>query len=274
MTPESTTLDVLVVDTLDEAVAERLAQQRGKREAEGDGWFDVWFASLPRKIGREGLPARRVTIGEGTVDLGSYRVCDLAAAILIRDSSLDDDAVATLYYQGDAEERRMVLKALALLETSSASAPLLVEAHRTNDQVIFEAAIADSDLPARVLSDDDYANAVLKAAFVDIETARMIGIGRRATTDLSRMLLEFMTEREAAGRPVWPGSLEVAAHAPCPGVADRVLGDLWHGMDRRRLAAARAASTLATDAVRETVKQRLDVEPVEAIREELRRVQA
>ncbi|MCA9322231.1 MAG: hypothetical protein KDB53_15935, partial [Planctomycetes bacterium] len=60
------------------------------------------------------------------------------------------------------------------------------------------------------------------------------------------MLLEFMSEREAAGRPVWSGSLELAAHAPCPGVVDRVRGELWHGDDARRSVAVRAAVVLAS----------------------------
>ena len=66
-----------------------------------------------------------------------------------------------------------------------------------------------------------------------------------------------LREREAAGRTVWAGTLEFAAYAPGPGVEARILGDLWHGSDRRRLGAARAARVLKTPRILEEVRTRI-----------------
>ncbi|MEZ6197189.1 MAG: hypothetical protein R3F20_15890 [Planctomycetota bacterium] len=74
------------------------------------------------------------------------------------------------------------------------------------------------------------------------------------------MLLDFMSEREAAHRPVWAGSLVLAALAPCPGVRARVMGDIWHGVDARRVAAGRAAVILDDPELRREIAARLPFE--------------
>ena len=83
------------------------------------------------------------------------------------------------------------------------------------------------------------------------------------------MLLDFMSEREAAGRPVWAPSLELAAHAPCPGVLARTIGELWSGVDRRRLAAARSARVLKREELAPRLRERLEHELLAQVRGEI-----
>ena len=199
--------------------------------------LETRFASLVRRVGTD-LPAPAAHPGDAGADLSRWRTCDLAAAVILGRLEPGDEALRRLYDQGDAEERRMILRALPFLPVTPVTAGLLEDAHRSNEGLLFEAGLLDSDLPARVLDDESYDRVVLKAAFMDLPASRLLGIQGRVRPVLSGMLLEFMSEREAAGRPVWTDSLPVAALAPVPGVRPRALGDLWHGSDRRRAAAA------------------------------------
>ena len=262
---------------LDDKAKSVIEERRAGVDRSGLADLEIWLASLPRRLGKDVVDVGEdiVAVGEGRLDPSTWRTCDFACAdLLLRlDPQARGEGLFTLYRSGDAEERHMLLKALALLPIGPWSVELLQEAHRQNDELIFVAGFADGDVPARSLSRNDYNRAVLKAAFMDLDPARMIASETRANADLSRMLLDFMTEREAAGRPVWAGTLELAAHAPCLGVVDRVVGDLWHGVDRRRLAAARASVVLSASSefLSEAVENRLSREPVPEIRKQLER---
>lgn len=242
---------------------------RARALAEGAAFLRVHLAALPRRIGRERATGGIVLLESGVAVVAeSLRLCDLAAADLLEAAGVASDAeiLQELWTGGDAEERCMLLKALPFLAPGEHAVRLLREAHRSNDAAIFQAGFADGDLAAFVLDDDDYARALLKAAFVDLPLERLLGAERRATTSLSRMLLDFMSEREAAHRPVWAGSLELAAHAPCPGVLARVAGDVWSGVDARRLSAAKAAAILAAPALVPSLADRLPLERHPAVR--------
>lgn len=212
----------------------------------GISWLEIHFASLGRKFDRQFVKLSRHGLFEGKINLASYRHCDLAAASLLVSSEplLVDGDLTRLFFLGDAFERRMILKALPFLDLRNQGVELLGEAHRSNDEELFFAAFADSQYASIVLDDDDYYRAILKCAFIGLSPLRLIGAEARASTELSRMLLELVTEREAAGRENWPGTLPLAAHAPCPGLRSRVMGDLWHGEDSRRSQAYQAAATM------------------------------
>ena len=255
---------------LSEEALATLEIMRNKAAEGGYRYLEIHLASLTRKLGRQLLEAETPGSDEA-IDWRSWRRCDLGALELLKATQLSADEIEKLYFQGDAEERIMILKALQAMPEAPAAVRLLQEAHRTNDQLIFEAAYTDGDLAARVLDDGDFNRGILKAAFIDLPYDRMRGAAGRANETLSAMLLDFMSEREAAGRPVWAGSLELAAHAPCPGLEDRVRGALWHGADAQRLVAARAAVTLAKGGrdLGDCIRARLEVEKAPAVRDAL-----
>jgi hypothetical protein len=147
-------------------------------------------------------------------------------------------SAVTLFRQGDGLERRMILKALAFLPVKSPVTHLLLEAHRSNDEELFDAGLLDSDLPARALATPDYNNLVLKAAFLSRPLGRLFSSDSRANPKLSQMLLDFLDERSAAGRTVWPHTFEMVALAPVDGFADR-LQEEAKSLDEARSAVAR-----------------------------------
>ncbi|MBX3462468.1 MAG: EboA domain-containing protein [Planctomycetes bacterium] len=237
----------------------------------------VVFPGLPRRIGRDALPGGRAPLGPGEVDLGAFRRCDLAAAWLLHAVAATPDERLDLYAHGDIEERAMLLRTLPLLPLDPVVVPLFAEVQRTNVLLHFEAALCDSDLFARTadagLLDQTAANRLLlKLAFLDLPLRRVLAAERHANVELSRMLIDLATEREAAGRAVWRDTCRLLGRAPCPGAAARLLGGLEHGDDGVRLAAAEGLLALARADLRPFAAERLPREPRAEVRAALQRL--
>jgi len=212
-------------------------------DREDSAFLEVHFAGLPRKAGRELLTGVGVVkVGSGHVDLSVYRVCDLFAADLLPRIRTTDGFLDRLYRQGDAEERRMVLRSLPFAVPGASVVRLMEEAHRTNDEVLFESGTLDSDLASRTLEEDAWNRVVLKCAFLDQPKERLIGWATRGNRALSMMLFDFMTERQAAGRLAWLGTASLCALAP-----ESLLERLPVETDpERKLALERLVSDIAT----------------------------
>lgn len=202
---------------------------------------------LPRRLGRAVLGGGRTQWGDVELDLDAWRTCDAGASLLLAEAG--DPALLDLYAHGDPEERTMLLRHVATRTPTPLVATLCGEVQRTNVTAVFEAAVCDSNLVARaraagILRQDDLQRIVLKLAFNDLPAARCYGLAGWACTELTRMLQDFATEREAAGRPVWPDTNRLIALAPAAGTLARLLGGLEHGDDRLREAAVEGIAHL------------------------------
>lgn len=208
----------VIEDVFIRAIDPKVLDLRGdcldRLDADGFSYLEIHLAGLPRKVGRDLVDAGVEQAGEGRVDLSAWRVCDLLAADLLLRLPAGQGLLEKLYFQGDAEERRMVLRSLPFTADERAAIRLMEEAHRTNDEVLFESGTLDSDLAARKLDDDAFNRVVMKCAFMGSPKERLLGWERRGNPALSLMLFDFMTEREAAGRPVWPDTLALCGLAP------------------------------------------------------------
>lgn len=234
------------------------------------------FPALARKIGTAALGTGREIerpAGGKTayVDRAAWRRADAAALLLLRAGRAGDDLLIDLYLHGDFDERISVLRALALLPIGAATLRLLEEVQRTNMQPHFEAAICDSNLLARAhehleFGAERFNRMMLKAAFLDVPLGRLYDAGIGANRELSRMLQDLASEREAAGRAVWADTCRLIASAPAPGTAARIIGGLEHGDDRQRLAAAEGLALLGRPDLAPFARERLDREPRPAIR--------
>lgn len=252
---------------------------------EARGWFDAarsrvdgepgcvaeLFPQLPRRIGRETVGGGPLRDGDVEVDLDAWRHCDVAACALLTSPSAPGPREVDLFMHGDLEERTMVLRCLALLPVTDATIQLLGEAQRTNTVTHFEAAICDSNLATRASSHQDFGQAgfnrlLLKVAFLELPLARILGALSGANAELSRMLQGLATEREAAGRLVWPDTNRLIARAPVEGTVARLVGHLEHGDDRHRQTAAEALASLNRPELAPFLRERLEREPRPEIR--------
>ncbi len=253
------------------ALSQLVAEVRADRAR-----LPVLFPGLPRRFGKQAL-------GGGPADLPAaiegWRRCDAAAALLLLEAAATDQELTTLHAHGDLEERIMVLRALALLPLGRATAQLLGEVQRTNMVLHLEAAVCDSDLLVRAVRLPDFGadagnRLLLKVAFLDLPLARLHGAAALANPELSRMLQDLATEREAAGRAVWRDTWRMIGRAPCPGSTARLIGGLEHGDDGVRLAAAEGLLSLNRPDLVPFARERLPREPRPAIRAVLQRLVA
>ena len=236
---------------------------------EGPAALPVLFPALARRVGRAGLAGGLVDDGTHRVDLSAWRACDAAGRLLLDAAGPHDGAALDLYLHGDMEERTIVLRAMALGPIGPDTIALLGEVQRTNLGVHLEAAVLDSNLAVRALeaggkatgfAQEDLHRLILKLAFVDLGVERAFGVLDHATPELSRMLLDFALEREAAGRPVWPDTWRFLGHAPVPGAVERLRTGLAHERAAVRAAAVDGIVALGDEGLLAEARARREAE--------------
>ena len=148
------------------------------------------FPVVGRRCGRAPLPDRP----EWTVD-------DAARVLLLGRLRLPPAELAVtvhqLYRDGDAAERRAVLRALPWLEVGDACVDLLHDALRTNDTRLVAAALGPY---ARHLDPAAWRQGVLKCVFMGVPLNTVDRLEQRADAELAEMLDGLRRERAAAGR--------------------------------------------------------------------------
>lgn len=125
----------------------------------------------------------------------------------------DEDAEALLdecWRRGDNEERAALLRALPALPHPQRFRRLAEAACRTHVLPVFEAIACDNPYPAEHFSDRAFHHLVLKALFLGVPVARIVGLGSRLTPELVQMAADYARELEAAGRPVSPDVRQVS----------------------------------------------------------------
>jgi L-ribulose-5-phosphate 3-epimerase len=171
------------------------------RMAAAPGVIHELFPAVGRCCGRAALRTGQDTIRGWTVD-------DAVRSLLLGMLPLPTPqlliTVRQLYSNGDAAERRGVLRALTLLgqrpDFGAGGVPIVTDALRTNDPRLIGAALGD--YAVTYLDDTEYRQAVLKCVFYGIPLTDVAGLSERADTDLVRSLRNYALERETAGRGV------------------------------------------------------------------------
>ncbi|MET9254733.1 EboA domain-containing protein [Streptomyces sp. NPDC003717] len=127
---------------------------------------------------------------------------DAARVLILHAARADHAALARVYAQGTADERRAVLHALPHLVPGPDALPLVEDALRTNDTRLVAAALGP--YAARHLDAHQWRHAVLKCLFTGVPVDQVADLAARARADaeLARMLADYAAERTAAGRPV------------------------------------------------------------------------
>lgn len=220
------------------------------------------FPQLPRRLGRAPIGEGRLVEGDCQIDLAPWRACDAGALQLLTKAPGSDRL--DLYRHGDMEECSMVLRSMAMLPLDVNSAALLGEIQRSNTGSHFEAGALDSNLVIRALEDPNCAftqaefdRFMVKLAFSDLALDRVFSAERGASADLSRMLQDLASEREAAGRRIWADTARMIAHAPIAGSLARILGGLEHGDERIRRAAIQGLKVINRPELNVFVRERL-----------------
>jgi hypothetical protein len=139
----------------------------------------------------------------------------LEAARVEGNEVADDHAwigiASACYENGDAREQQSWLKAISLLPLAERFVAFGIDACRSHIQPTFEAISCDNPYPSAHFPVLNFNQLVLKALFIGVPLARIVGLRRRLNPDLSRMARDYAAERRAAGRSV-PADLSLALH--------------------------------------------------------------
>lgn len=251
------------------------------------GALAVALPAAGRQVGRGGLDAPGATLTTASRDLiplAAWRVDDAARVVLILADARRAPAGAlaralTLYHQGDARERCAVLRALSLLpgaDTDAAAVPAVLDAMRTSQGEVLEAALCDNPYASRHLPQHDWRKAALKVCFVGMSLGRVTHVAERADAELAQSLVDLAEEREAATRAVPPEIWAIAARFPPPGLSAKLLGYLEHPAVAHRAEAATGLGHMlaTTPALRPFLIDRLEREKDTIVQDALRRALA
>jgi hypothetical protein len=169
------------------------------------------FASAGRRLGKAPIA---LTDGEGALatdlamlvsDRGADEVGRLAlllAAAEMANSTAQESLVKDLFLRGAEREKMAVLRALPLLPDPARFVAIGIEACRTSLQPVYEAIVCENPYPAEFFPAAAFHQMVLKALFIEVPVARIVGLERRVDDELVRMADDYGDERRAAGRTI------------------------------------------------------------------------
>ncbi|MFJ2830607.1 EboA domain-containing protein [Streptomyces sp. NPDC087263] len=189
-------------DTTPPVVAELYARLNTHLGGAARAWLDQALDEAAAHPGAHGpISVWELRIAEAGRRCGP-EYADAARVLLLHAARADMNALARVYRQGTAAERRAVLHALPHLVTGPDALPLVEDALRTNDTRLVAAAVGP--YAARHLDAHNWRHAVLKCLFTGVPVEEVAELPRRARADaeLARMLADYADERTAAGRPV------------------------------------------------------------------------
>jgi hypothetical protein len=146
--------------------------------------------------GAEGL-----ALDHWTLEDAAREIFLLARADVVAPETFEADARAC-YDMGDAREQLSWLRGTILLPAPDRFLMLVIDACRTNIQPLFEAVACENPYPRLFFPERNFNQLVMKALFNGVRLERIVGLGARVNTELTRMATDFAAERRAAGRPV------------------------------------------------------------------------
>jgi hypothetical protein len=164
------------------------------------------LASVPRQLrdhslAMEDLPGLGWLL-RGTSDVELIRVTLVARAAAAHAGERAVALLSECLRQGDNAEKRSVLRSLALVPFTDGLVEVGRAGCRTNARDVFEAISCENPFPADHFPDEAFNQMILKALFIGVPLARVVGVDRRRNAELSRMARDYASERRAAARSV------------------------------------------------------------------------
>ncbi len=172
--------------------------------------FRAAFAGAARRLRDCQLQAEdiRALTAAGVIGAESWQIDNVArTALLLRALSALPAAghaefVRQVYLRGDYREQAAVLHSLSFLPQPEQYLELAIDACRTNVLDVFEAIACENAYPAAYFPTANFNQVVLKAIFMAVLVGRIADLASRVTPELKRMVMDFASERRAAGRTV------------------------------------------------------------------------
>jgi len=231
------------------------------------------FTSTARTLGRKPLGADEVCLRGASGDLPlAGATTDVAGRMLLLYALAQvapqqlTAAVKSAYEEGDSHEKLAVMRALPLLPEGERFIEIALDIGRVNELDLFSSLAARNPYPSRHYNELAWNKLYMKAVFIDVPLAQIIGVETRTNPELARMALEYVEQQESAGRrfpnEIW---LVIAAHPP-KGAVGKLLGYLSHAVADLRLGAAAGLERAAEPRTLSFLQERASVETDERVR--------
>jgi|MDTC01.2.fsa_nt_gb hypothetical protein len=177
-----------------------------------DRAFNLAFALAPRKLGKQDLALSPAELADA--DACHERWCpddwtiDQAARMVLLLSDQAEDVFKRRVHQisvtGDVSELVTLYAGLPIYPFSKSLTDRAAEGLRSNIKAVFEAVAHGNPFPADHFEDGPWNQMVIKALFIGSRLHPILSLDRRANEDLTRILIDYMHERLAAGRTITP----------------------------------------------------------------------
>ena len=168
---------------------------------------------VTRKIGKADLALTETDLRDANAsrsgwDPRRWSVDQAARVLLILGLESDPPRLARTLEQlcntADVGELAAFYRGLPLYPDQPRYLARATEGLRTNMKAVFEAIAHGNPYPCEQFPDPAWNQMVLKALFVGAPLWPILGLDRRANSELARMLCDYAHERWSAGRPVSP----------------------------------------------------------------------
>ena len=262
--------------------ATALVERVSELSEEGAGWLreavaslemgrpgvDIFavFAEAGRRVGRARLngtlppdPAEPLAILDAWSADDAARAALLLAVAAGRPAELLP-AVDDLYSAGDGREKAGIIRTLVLLPDARRFVPIALDCGRTHDLTLFRALACGNAFASLHYSEREFNAFAMKAVFVGVSASDILGLPARLNTELSRMAVDYVNERESAGRPVPPSVWDLVGPQPPEGAVGRLIGYLNNSVSDHRVGSARALVRVGDGRARSFLLERAAVE--------------
>lgn len=194
------------------ARSESLDWFRSCLDPSGSTYLPGVYARITRKMGKDGIVLSPVERSQFDTLQGkdvpfNFRLDEAFRTILFLHSeeqySERNDLISLaedLFYRGDNEEKRALLRALPFTKNPEIFQPIATEACRTNVVSVFSGIACESKYPYLYFSELEFNQMIIKGMTLGLPLERVYGWRERNNGELCRMSLDYIREREAAGR--------------------------------------------------------------------------
>ena len=222
--------------------AEWLEQAQQRLDAAEDlvSELTLLSAMARRKLGKQRLSNQPCLLQSpaGTLDIAAWSNGDAGRVLLILyairlERLATPDLVTRLYRLGDADERAVIVSALALFGSGEALRNLALDCGRSNSLALFAALAVHNPYPSRFYTEHEFNQLVLKALFIGVSIEGVQGLMERVNPELSRMCEDYLEERLAAGRE-FPADIWLALWPFASPEGERRLLEYASGVDPRQ----------------------------------------
>jgi hypothetical protein len=123
---------------------------------------------------------------------------------------------------GDECEQIAIIKGLSRIDGQGLLNDLAIATGRTNSLNLFSAIALNNDYAMQYYEQRAYQQLVLKALFMDLDIAKIVGLKQRHCPELSTLAMDLVKERLASDRQP-PGSIWLAIDSSHLGYAEQVI---------------------------------------------------